>query len=246
MNALPFSLERTILIRARRATVFRFFTDPARFASWWGAGSTIDPRPGGPVSIVYPNGVVARGQVVEIEADRRIVFTYGYDDPGKPIPPGGSRVTVTLDEHEGATRVHLRHDLADQAARDAHVPGWRFQLSLFANVVSAEAHAAATRHIDAWFAAWNGDPAGLAGALAPGASFHDRWACVTGLDEIGAHIQAARAHTAGTLARAGEPRPCQGSALVSWELRGNVAATGENLFELDADGKITRVVGFWR
>ena len=26
----------------------RYFTDNTRWAAWWGPGSTIDPRPGGP------------------------------------------------------------------------------------------------------------------------------------------------------------------------------------------------------
>jgi uncharacterized protein YndB with AHSA1/START domain len=40
---LAFSLDWTIEIRARRATVFGFFTDAARWARWWGSGSTIVP-----------------------------------------------------------------------------------------------------------------------------------------------------------------------------------------------------------
>ena len=41
---LPHSLDRTIVIRARRETVFRYFTDSLRWAKWWGAGSMIDPE----------------------------------------------------------------------------------------------------------------------------------------------------------------------------------------------------------
>lgn len=44
---LPYRLDRTITIQAPRETVFRYFTESARWAAWWGAGSTIDPRPGG-------------------------------------------------------------------------------------------------------------------------------------------------------------------------------------------------------
>lgn len=93
---LPHHLDRSVSIRARRATVFSFFTDSARFASWWGQGSTIDARPGGAVVIRYPNGVVARGEVLEVRPPDRIVFTFGYDGDDKPIAPGSSRVTVTL------------------------------------------------------------------------------------------------------------------------------------------------------
>ena len=39
---LPHRLDRTLLIQARRETVFRSFTDPVRWALWWGDGSTID------------------------------------------------------------------------------------------------------------------------------------------------------------------------------------------------------------
>ena len=96
---LPFTLQRTVMIRATPDTVFRFFMDDRRWASWWGAGSTIDPRPGGRVRIRYPDGTEVSGDVVEIVSPRRLVFTYGYVK-GTPIPAGGSQVTIQLDVHE--------------------------------------------------------------------------------------------------------------------------------------------------
>ena len=33
---LPFQLDRTVRIQARPDTVFTFFTDSDRWASWWG------------------------------------------------------------------------------------------------------------------------------------------------------------------------------------------------------------------
>jgi hypothetical protein len=53
MTELDHRLEREILIRARAATVFGFFTDSDRFARWWGAGSRIVPEPGGEVTIPH-------------------------------------------------------------------------------------------------------------------------------------------------------------------------------------------------
>ncbi len=106
MPELPHLLERTLVIEATRATVFRFFTDTDRWAAWWGAGSAIDPRPGGRVLIRYANGIEAQGEVVEIAEPERIVFTYGYES-GKPIPPGSSRVTIRLEAVESGTRLHL-------------------------------------------------------------------------------------------------------------------------------------------
>ena len=66
MTVLAHQLDRTIVIGATPAAVFRFFTDPARWAAWWGAGSTIDPRRGGRVFVRYPDGTEAAGEVIEI------------------------------------------------------------------------------------------------------------------------------------------------------------------------------------
>lgn len=87
---LEHRLERTLVIRAERSTVFRYFTDTERFARWWGEGSKIEPRPGGQVRIRYPNGVTASGTVVDIVPDKRFVFTYGYDDPGFCVTRDGA------------------------------------------------------------------------------------------------------------------------------------------------------------
>src|SRR5882672_10308119 len=129
MTDLAFSLDRTIEIRARRATVFRFFTDPVRWARWWGEGSTIDPIVGGVVRIVYPGGERVSGVVRELVPDERIAFTYGYEATGRLIAPGGSLVTITLEAlPAGTTRLVLRHDVDAAKVLDEHVQGWRYQL----------------------------------------------------------------------------------------------------------------------
>ena len=148
---------RHVVIAARRDTVFRFFTDPDRFAAWWGAGSTIDARPGGRVYIRYPGDVEVLGDVIEVSPPDRLVFTYGFAS-GKPIPPASSRVTITLSSQGALTRLHLAHEFSDAAVRDEHVQGWRYQLSVFANLVANDLHHDAQAIVDAWFAAWNVTP----------------------------------------------------------------------------------------
>jgi uncharacterized protein YndB with AHSA1/START domain len=81
-------LERSVLIQADPSTVFRFFTDSTRWARWWGTGSSIEPRTGGRVLICYPNGARASGEVLDIKAPERLLFSFGYES-GNPIPPGG-------------------------------------------------------------------------------------------------------------------------------------------------------------
>jgi uncharacterized protein YndB with AHSA1/START domain len=252
MSQPAFVVERTVVIRARRATVFRFFTDTARFAAWWGAGSAIDGRPGGEVQIHYPNGVTAGGKVVEIVDGERLVFTFGYDGAGKPIPRGGSRVTITLEDHADGTRVRLCHEVADAATRDAHVPGWRFQLSRFADVVAAEQHADVAVLIDRFFAAWNApdEPArrrALDGIVTDDIEFRDAWAAIAGRDELGAHMVAARMHWPRViLRRDGSVAHCQGTAVARWSFchaDGSITSRGMNVFTLAPDGRIASVVG---
>jgi uncharacterized protein YndB with AHSA1/START domain len=255
MSDKSMMVEREVHIRAKRGTVFRYFTDTGRFAAWWGEGSSIDPRPGGKVQIRYPNGVTAGGEVVEMVDGSRIVFTYGYDDPEKPIARGGSTVTITLRDTHGGKGTHLRleHHVDSAEVRDAHVPGWRFQLSVFANVVAADEAGAVAERVDRWFACVSGSAGAdaLDAIVDDDVELLDRFACVVGKEDVRAHLAASRMHMPGVrIERSGEPRFCQGTALVDWVARkaggdeGAEMASGTNVFEI-ADGRIASVVGFW-
>jgi uncharacterized protein YndB with AHSA1/START domain len=255
MNPLAHTLERTIVIAATRATVFRYFTDSDRFAAWWGPGSRIEGRPGGAVHIRYPNGVIASGEVLEVVEGKRVVFTYGYLDPAKPIPPGGSRVTITLDDDSSGTRLHLRHEFGDASTRDQHVQGWRYQLAVFSNVAAGEQHADLAGRVDRYFSLWSERGAatrhgGLAALVADNVAFRDAFSCTSGLDDLSDHLAAAQAHMPGMrLRRSGDVRHCQGTAIVDWVAEGEDGqqrAAGTNVFDLAPDGRIVRIVGFWK
>jgi uncharacterized protein YndB with AHSA1/START domain len=253
---LPHRLDRTLVIQARRETVFRFFTDTARWASWWGAGSTIDPRPGGRVLIRNPGGVEATGEVIDIAPPQRLTFTYGYAT-GTPIAPGASLVTIRLEACGPGgrdTRLMLAHAFSDAAVRDQHVQGWRYQLSLFANVVADDVHHDASAIVDAWLETWsNADAEARASALAriaePTVRFRDRFSAVDGVEELQVHLDAARRFMPGIrLQRDGDVRQCQGVALADWIARGSDGqerARGTNVFILNADGRIESVTGLW-
>jgi uncharacterized protein YndB with AHSA1/START domain len=251
--SLPHQLDRTVVINAMPETVFRFFTDTPRWAKWWGAGSTIDPKPGGELYIVHPGGTESRGKVVEIDAPRRIVFTYGFVS-GQPIPVGSSRVTILLEAIPHGTRLKLTHELADAAARDEHVQGWRFQLSLFANVVADEVTTNAARYIDMWFDAW-AEPDIIARkkmlneVVVPEVRMQDRYSNLDGIDDLMPHISAAQRFMPGIrMRRAGEVRHCQGMVLADWTmlgLDGKPRGGGTNVFLFDPAGRIEWVTGFW-
>jgi uncharacterized protein YndB with AHSA1/START domain len=252
MPELPFSLERTVIIRAEPAIVFRYFTDSNRWANWWGTGSSIDPTVGGIVYIRHPNGVEATGEVLDVQSPNSLSFTLGYAS-GKPMPPGSSTVTIHLEQCPLGTRLHLRHDFADTSARDQHVQGWRFQLSLFSNVVANEVYADVTATIDAWFDAWaiadeEKRAAKFREITAPEVEFHDRYSLLTGLEDLNAHAGASLKFMPGVLLqRKGDVRQCQGTALADWTVpdqQGNERMSGTNVFVFGLDGRIQSVTGF--
>jgi uncharacterized protein YndB with AHSA1/START domain len=252
-NALPYSLDRTVVIAATPDIVFRFFTDSVRWASWWGAGSTVDARPGGKVFMRHPDGTESGGEVVELSSGKRFVFTYGFAK-GKPFGVGESRVTITLVAEKAGTRLTLHHDLPDAAARDEHVQGWRFQLSLFANVVCNEVNSDADAVADAWFEAF-ADPdaarreATMRRIASETVRFQDRFSNLDGLADLLPHIAAGQRFMPGIrLQRAGSARHCQGMALCDWVMKGadgKEHGRGTNSFVFGPTGQVEWVTGFW-
>jgi uncharacterized protein YndB with AHSA1/START domain len=252
MLTQPFTVDRTVVIQAAPAIVFGFLTDTPRWAAWWGAGSEIDARPGGRMKICYPGGVEVVGEVIEVTPPERIVFTYGYAS-GKMIPPGGSRVTIELEPIGAATRLRLTHEVDDEAVRNEHVQGWRYQLSLFANVVADAVNAGAAGVVDAWFDAWADPDAAarertLSRIAALDVRFRDRYSNTDGIGDLVAHITGAQHFMPGIrMQRHGEVRHCQGTVLADFVARsgdGQERASGTNVFVFSPDGHLEWVTGF--
>ncbi len=124
-------LLKEIFIEAPPAVVFQFLTDPLKMIRWMGISAEIDPRPGG-VYRLDPNGRdVIRGEYVEVIPDRRVVFTWGWENPseGMPaVPAGSTRVEIELMPEGQGTRVRLTHRQLPPAARDRHLLGWAHYL----------------------------------------------------------------------------------------------------------------------
>jgi len=252
MQAFSHRLDRELHIDAPPTVVFRFFMDSQRWAAWWGPGSRIDARIGGDVLIRYPGGTEASGTVVEIEPPERIVFTYGYVG-GEPIPPGGSLVTIQLENDGGATILRLTHEFAESGVAEQHEQGWRYQLSLFSNVVLDEVHQDAAAAVDAWFGLWSEPDDDRRSRLLSAISTNhvrvrDRYSAISGRSELLAHIVAARRFMAGiTTIRTGDIRHCQGMVLASWVAHGadNLErASGASVFAFGPTGLIESVTGF--
>ena len=253
MMDLKFKIERTIVICAERPTVFNYFTDSKRWASWWGEGSTIEGKPGGKVRICYPGEIIASGEVLEIINNERFVFSYGYES-GKPIPAGTSKVTFTLRDHPEGTELLFRHEVGDEATRDMHIAGWRYQLAVFATIVSTEQHANHKQILAEYVALWatpdsKSRQQTLARIATKDVTFRDQHGCVDDRDELNAHIENTQKFMPGlTLNQKGEPVQCQGNALLHWTITrsdGTEAFHGTNVFQFTPNGLIQRIVGFW-
>jgi hypothetical protein len=163
-------------------------------------------------------------------------------------------VTIRLEPVARGTRLHLMHEFAEAAVRDEHVQGWRYQLSLFANVVANELHGDAGARVDAWFAMWGDtDEASrtsrLSALAAPDVRMRDRFSAVEGIDELTRHIGAAQRFMPGLrLQRQGDARHCQGVLLADWVAVGpddQPRGRGTNVFTLTPDGRVESVTGFW-
>ena len=118
------TIDVEVRIAARPETVFSFPDDAAEMARWFGSKVELDPQPGGALRVDINGRDIARGEIVEIVPNQRIVFTFGWEGEGHPVPVGSSTVEITLVEDGDGTIVRLQHrDLpADQAG--GHKEGW--------------------------------------------------------------------------------------------------------------------------
>ena len=126
--------EVVLPVPAERA--FEMFTDPRLLVRWIGISADLEPRPGGGFRFEITPGQFCEGQFVIVERPGRLVFTWGWTDPGFGLPPGSSRVEVTLTP-EGANRTRLRlvHDGLPGDLGLLHDDGWSRFLDRLAAVV---------------------------------------------------------------------------------------------------------------
>lgn len=126
----PAALSHEIWIAARPETVFPFFTDPARLIQWKGLNATLVAQAGGVYRVDINGRDIVRGEYLEVTPFRRVVFTWGWEGDGSPLPPGASTVEVDLVADGQGTLVRLRHTgLPEGAVRQQHSQGWDHYLA---------------------------------------------------------------------------------------------------------------------
>ena len=137
------AVEREIRIAARPETVFDFFIDPEKMVQWKGRKADLDARPGGIYRVEINDQAVARGEYVEIDRPSRVVFTWGWEGQEQTegphaVPPGSSRVEVSLEPDGDGTLVRLRHLDLPEESREIHGQGWDLYLGRLAAVAAGE------------------------------------------------------------------------------------------------------------
>ncbi|MGH8872117.1 MAG: SRPBCC family protein [Acidimicrobiia bacterium] len=119
----PIVVER--LIAAPPSVVYSYLTDSEKWARWQGEDATIRPERGGIFSISMSNGTRARGEFVEVDPGRRVVFTWGWvDHPG--VPPGSTTVEIELMAEGHGTRLRLTHHGLPPEEVPIHTQGWEY------------------------------------------------------------------------------------------------------------------------
>jgi uncharacterized protein YndB with AHSA1/START domain len=149
MNEIA-SVEVTVWVPASPPEVFGFFTDPDRYVQWMGSSAELEPVPGGVYRVSMADGFAAAGRFVAVSFPHVVVFSWGFADdeaasrtkhagaePGgadaglgaRAMPAGSTRVTVTLLDENGGTRLTLRHEnLPSESLREGHDVAWNTYL----------------------------------------------------------------------------------------------------------------------
>jgi uncharacterized protein YndB with AHSA1/START domain len=129
-------LVREVVVDASPDTIFPFLIDPSQHARWMGTDIELDPRPGGKYRVVAMGVHPGVGEYVEVVTNKKVVFTFGWDEPNHPIPAGSTEIEISLIPEGEKTRVRLVHrGLPDDAIAD-HTEGWDFYLDRLATVAT--------------------------------------------------------------------------------------------------------------
>lgn len=123
-------LTATVRIGAPPAVVFPYFTDPDLMVRWIGEWADLNPEPGGAFALDI-NKTPVRGEYVEIDPPRRVIFTWGV--AGKDtLPPGSTTVEVVLTADGSETVVELFHRDLPPEDFPGHLEGWNGMLARLA------------------------------------------------------------------------------------------------------------------
>lgn len=132
------TIERTLRIAASPEVVFGFLTDRALLPRWLGFAAESDPRPGGIFRCsVQRRDIFVMGEFLEVEPPHRVVLSWGWEGTDKFVPPGSTRLEITLRRDGESTVLHLRHSGLPPVQDALHGAGWDHYLPRLAVACAA-------------------------------------------------------------------------------------------------------------
>ncbi|HEX2295728.1 MAG TPA: SRPBCC family protein [Actinomycetota bacterium] len=120
-------------VGAPPATVFSYFADAERWMRWQGTDAEIELVEGGTWRVNVTGDGFASGRVVEVVENRRVAFTWGWEE-GPPVAPGSTTVVIELFPDGDGTLVRLTHKGLPDEQVEVHRYGWEHYASRLAAV----------------------------------------------------------------------------------------------------------------
>ncbi len=126
-------VELSTTIQAPADIVFDYLVDLDKLTRWMGYEGDVSAEPGGNFVLrVTESDDWAVGKFVSVDRPDAVAFTWGWRGSDE-TPPGSSLVTITLQEHDGATEVTLVHSGLCLGQDDRHEGGWMYFLPRLAD-----------------------------------------------------------------------------------------------------------------
>jgi uncharacterized protein YndB with AHSA1/START domain len=115
-------VERRVAVPPEK--VFTYFTSVDKWLAWQGTDAEIELVPGGVWRVNVTGEGFASGRVLEVVPNERIVFTWGWESSGPPVPPGSSTVSIELLRDGAGTLIRLTHSNLPPEEIEVHRFGW--------------------------------------------------------------------------------------------------------------------------
>ncbi|MEI8066328.1 MAG: TIGR03086 family metal-binding protein [Actinomycetes bacterium] len=119
--------DKTVFLPLDTHAAFELVTQPERLRRWKTVAARIDLQVGGDYRWTITPGHSAMGSVLELEAGKRMIFSWGWEGSAD-LPPGASTVTITLEPTTGGTNLRLVHDGLNAEQEVGHGEGWSHYL----------------------------------------------------------------------------------------------------------------------
>ena len=116
------TFRTSIDIAATEDQVFDYFVRPELLVRWMGDFARLEASAGGLFSVDI-NGVLIRGHFVRVDRPNLIEIAWG-EAGNAAMPPGATRLVVSLVPYAGGTRVTLEHSGLTPGEAKKHSIGW--------------------------------------------------------------------------------------------------------------------------